>query len=622
MPDLNDYNSAARVLAAVASVAKTAIDEQIPSTDFATVISVDRVNRSAVVKYANDTTSVTIRILADDGPFGPGDIVEMVSARVNRVIYSATAPGGSYISPAMFGLIRASGGMQPNSNAEIGATYFGSNMGLPGIGNAWYLGQWSNPNLLGVVRIIVMQTGTGSTVQARYTMNIYNNQSAGSWVKIKPDVKQVIPGTGLDFALEVNIGNDAILGVTFQARVRQTGVDSATTNPIRVDIELIGNWTRNSTIQESLTTAPAVLTSYLPNWDSTTQRGKYIYMGTKNQNSPVWQSAWKNYQDGVYHPGAFQMDLKGKVRLVGLISGGTASTIFTLPPGYRPDSLLIFACDAGGNGSAEVHIDTSGNVSVLGYTNGGTNTYVSLTGISFFPVNTVIWTNVTLSANYAASTTTGVGTCRYYIDEDQIVHWTGCFKLTGSIATQLTPLTGALVPAFTEELTQLACGSGVYRIDMQATQLLVFQAVDGSSLAAFASLDGLEYVGANHTLDVFGDASASGTVNSNWSGAGHAFGSGYCSLYFVKDSANVVHWGGLGIGWASIGLQLAGMPVGYRPKMSLLFKTLSSDHVGRLDFLNGPATLSGIITISTILTGQTFGSTFYVTLKANYVAEA
>ena len=76
------------------------------------------------------------------------------------------------------------------------------------------------------------------------------------------------------------------------------------------------------------------------------------------------------------------------VRLKGLIVPGTSTTVYTLPPGFRPLEVERFAAD-GYTGSAfvmcEILVSTTGVVTVTNYTTCGSS-YVSLDGITF-PVN-------------------------------------------------------------------------------------------------------------------------------------------------------------------------------------------------------------------------------------------
>ena len=77
------------------------------------------------------------------------------------------------------------------------------------------------------------------------------------------------------------------------------------------------------------------------------------------------------------------MDAADIVHLEGLIKNGTnAATIFTLPLGFRPPADLIFTAQAA-SGFARVDVYATGVVMTNGYFAGGTNAYVSLSGISF-----------------------------------------------------------------------------------------------------------------------------------------------------------------------------------------------------------------------------------------------
>ena len=83
---------------------------------------------------------------------------------------------------------------------------------------------------------------------------------------------------------------------------------------------------------------------------------------------------------GSYAAVAYYKDLLGVVHLNGVVNGGSsATTAFTLPAGYRPLSLQVFAVPSTGNGTNAVQVDTSGNVIPIF----GVNPWSALTGISF-----------------------------------------------------------------------------------------------------------------------------------------------------------------------------------------------------------------------------------------------
>jgi len=94
--------------------------------------------------------------------------------------------------------------------------------------------------------------------------------------------------------------------------------------------------------------------------------------------TPTLLNSWANY-GGSYNPAGYFKDSMGIVHLRGLVRSGTASTIFTLPVGYRPDYRQLFATETSPNVNGRLDVDTSGNVIMYG----GSNAWFSLDGATF-----------------------------------------------------------------------------------------------------------------------------------------------------------------------------------------------------------------------------------------------
>jgi hypothetical protein len=103
---------------------------------------------------------------------------------------------------------------------------------------------------------------------------------------------------------------------------------------------------------------------------------------------PAYENKWKQANPAAYNA-AFFKDHEGIVHLRGIVSGGTASVIFHLPPGYRPAAGKLSAFPTFCNGGS-----CSGGVGVLGVFGSGINpsvdgavsgsgTSVGLEGITF-----------------------------------------------------------------------------------------------------------------------------------------------------------------------------------------------------------------------------------------------
>lgn len=110
------------------------------------------------------------------------------------------------------------------------------------------------------------------------------------------------------------------------------------------------------------------------NTDMTTTVGDTGWLASTLINS------WINYTPASYVSAAYRR--RGtRVTLRGEIASG-AGNITTLPIGYRPVKSHLFIAPCSG-GTATLTVLGDGNVSVLAYSSGGTNAWVSLDGISF-----------------------------------------------------------------------------------------------------------------------------------------------------------------------------------------------------------------------------------------------
>ena len=95
----------------------------------------------------------------------------------------------------------------------------------------------------------------------------------------------------------------------------------------------------------------------------------------------VLQNGWLNY-GGDYENACYWKDNSNNIHIAGVVKSGTATagtTIFVLDTEYRPQASETFAC-ASNETLCVIQIDVSGNVKIR---NGGNNSYISLSGISF-----------------------------------------------------------------------------------------------------------------------------------------------------------------------------------------------------------------------------------------------
>jgi tetrahydromethanopterin S-methyltransferase subunit B len=93
---------------------------------------------------------------------------------------------------------------------------------------------------------------------------------------------------------------------------------------------------------------------------------------------PAFLNSWTNYAGG-YATAGFYKDSLGIVHLRGLVKSGTATTIFTLPVGYRPEYYVLFATSTDPNIYGRCDVLTTGAV----VKSAGSTTWFSLDGLTF-----------------------------------------------------------------------------------------------------------------------------------------------------------------------------------------------------------------------------------------------
>ena len=95
---------------------------------------------------------------------------------------------------------------------------------------------------------------------------------------------------------------------------------------------------------------------------------------------PAFEAGWKNAGGG-YQVAGFFRDQEGVVHLRGVVNLGSSTTIFTLPPGYRPTATEAFTALVGDTSIGSVFVVASGDV-ILEFL-GGPGKTLSLSQISF-----------------------------------------------------------------------------------------------------------------------------------------------------------------------------------------------------------------------------------------------
>jgi len=92
----------------------------------------------------------------------------------------------------------------------------------------------------------------------------------------------------------------------------------------------------------------------------------------------AYVNSWANY-GAPYGPCGYRKLSSGLVVLRGLCQGGTASTIATLPAGYRPGIQGLFNMQTSPNVACRIDISTAGVISHQG----GNAGWIALNGITF-----------------------------------------------------------------------------------------------------------------------------------------------------------------------------------------------------------------------------------------------
>jgi len=114
----------------------------------------------------------------------------------------------------------------------------------------------------------------------------------------------------------------------------------------------------------------------------------HVSVGTQSFIAPSLLNSWVTTfatTNGLQVPGYIK-DPNGYVEIRGIASGGTVgSAIFQLPAGYRPALPQFFICNNAAAGTSHrVEVNATGDVIL---STGGSNTYISFSGIRFKAIN-------------------------------------------------------------------------------------------------------------------------------------------------------------------------------------------------------------------------------------------
>jgi hypothetical protein len=103
------------------------------------------------------------------------------------------------------------------------------------------------------------------------------------------------------------------------------------------------------------------------------------FTGIGTAGAPAFANSWVNFDAGTNQQAGFWKDDNGLVHLRGLVkSGVVGSVMFTLPAGFRPSALEIFAVPSNALFGV-LYVASNGDVTL----NSGSNTYASLAGVTF-----------------------------------------------------------------------------------------------------------------------------------------------------------------------------------------------------------------------------------------------
>lgn len=318
--------------------------------------------------------------------------------------------------------------------------------------------------------------------------------------------------------------------------------------------------------------------------------------GVSSASAALWETptllnGWSNYNNG-YATVKFTRTSQGVVVLSGLVRGGAGqTTIFSLPPGYRPaDGSLVFnqpvAASSGARG-ARVDVQPDGTVffntgqPADGWAPGG---WLSLDGITFIASDAPYtrygatfangWTNY--PAPWAPPT--------WVKDNLGRVHTQGLIT-GGSTAAGTVMFTMAdAVPQYLNVATYSARGAGHFSV----TGNSVVAKADTNVSSSWTSVNALLYSTT---------AAAIWTALPTQNGWGW-YGYSYQTPQYTKAADDIVTLRGLlRGGTATNGTVIATLPAGYRPSAVEIFDVASTDgNWGRVDvFPNGDVVVRDFI---------------------------
>ncbi len=156
---------------------------------------------------------------------------------------------------------------------------------------------------------------------------------------------------------------------------------------------------------------------------------------------PAFENSWVNF-GGAYDAAGFAKDAIGRVWIKGLVKSGVATTVFTLPVGYRPTKDIVMVSASNNVVIAKLQVTSAGAVvaTLLGV---GTNAWYSI-NIVFTADGAATWREVGAGGEPAFENSWvnygGVwDTAAFYKDAAGIVHIKGFVK-SGTIGQSVFTL--------------------------------------------------------------------------------------------------------------------------------------------------------------------------------------
>ncbi len=366
------------------------------------------------------------------------------------------------------------------------------------------------------------------------------------------------------------------------------GIPSATNYLISYNING-GTWT-NTTVSGSTTSyAVSANRGDTVSLKVAATNGTYTSSYTTDAATlPLWVDAdfvtagsgWIDYSPTFAHA-AYTRTSAGVVSLKGLVKNGTATwdtTMFTLPPGYRPDSRLIFyvgSYNAGASGFGRVDVLPSGEVRFMQ----GTANWISLDSIKFLANGS--WTDLPTQngwVNYGP----GYPNLGVASDSAGRTHVRGLVKNgpTSPITVIGGPIPTALQPSNQWILPGVTSGTAFASYDIKPTDVITRSAVTS-------------YIATNA---LFYPTSYGGWINLGLQGGWQTYSSTFNSPQYTKGPDGLVTVKGLiRFGTtAANGTLLAQLPPGYRPSEKLIFSSVANSHHARIDVASdGKITIEG-----------------------------